>query len=103
MTVPNSEDIGPASAKIGQSFNDFLKEQGTYEETNALAVKRVIAFQLAQRMAELNISKTAMAQKLSTSRAQVDRLLDPDNDGVTINSLAKAAKALGGSLNIELR
>ena len=89
--------------KIGTSFEDFLHEQGTYVETTEQAVKRVLAFQLAEAMQAQNLSKVQMAERLQTSRSQLDRLLDPENDGVTLGALARAAKVLGRSLSLELR
>lgn len=65
---------------LGQSFDDYLKEQGAYEITTELAVKRVLAFQLAEAMEKQGISKTEMARRLRTSRSQLDRLLDPRRD-----------------------
>lgn len=88
--------------KAGQNFEDFLREQGSYEETTERAIKRVIAFQLAQAMKEKGISKVAMAEKLNTSRSQLDRLLDPDNGNVTLSTLAKAARVVGRSIKLEL-
>jgi predicted XRE-type DNA-binding protein len=88
--------------RAGQLFEDFLKEQGTYEETTEVAIKRVLAFQLAAAMKEQAISKVEMAKRLQTSRSQLDRLLDPDNDSVTLAALARAAKAVGRSLSVEL-
>lgn len=88
--------------KAGQLFEDFLREQGTYEETTERAIKRVIAYQLAHAMEEKGISKTAMADSLKTSRSQLDRLLDPDNGNVTLASLARAAEAVGRSIKLEL-
>ena len=93
----------PETGRIGSSFDDFLREQGVYDETSGQAVKRVIAYQLAHDMKQQGISKVAMAKKLATSRTQLDRLLDPDNDGVTVSALAKAARAVGRSLSLELR
>lgn len=90
------------TGRLGDSFEDFLKEQGTYEQTTERAAKRVIAYQLAQLMAEQRVSKSELAKRLETSRSQVDRLLDPDNDGVTIGALSRAAKAVGRSLKLEL-
>lgn len=95
-----SEDI--ERGYPGQYFDEFLKEQGTYESTTAQAVKRVLAFQLAEAMKTQGISKVEMARRLSTSRSQVDRLLDPDREGVTVGVLARAAKAVGRELRIEL-
>ena len=86
----------------GQFFEDFLKEQGTYEDTTEQAVKRVLAFQLSEEMKKQGISKVEMARRLCTSRSQLERLLDPENDGVTIGVLTRAAKAVGRSIRLEL-
>jgi len=88
---------------VGSSFDDFLKEQGTYEETTEQAVKRVLAHQLAVAMKESGVNKNEMAKQLKTSRSQLDRLLDPDNDKVTIAALSRAAKAVGRTLRLELQ
>ncbi len=88
--------------KIGSSFEDFLRAEGTLEETNLVAVKRVLAWQLAQAMQEKSISKKKMAEAMNTSRSQLDRILDPDNDRVQICTLASAAKVLGRELKITL-
>lgn len=88
--------------KVGSSFEDFLKEEGTYEATTEQAVKRVIAYQLAEAMKAQRISKVEMAKRLDTSRSQLDRLLDPSNNGVTLAMLSRAAAAVGRKLNIEL-
>ena len=89
--------------KAGALFSDFLKGQGTYEATTEQAIKRVIAFQLAAAMEEKGITKVSMAKQLETSRSQLDRLLDPDNDKVTLATLSRAAKAVGCELTLELR
>ena len=89
--------------KVGDLFSDFLKEQGNYEVTTEQAVKRVIAFQLASVMKEKGITKVEMAKQLETSRSQIDRLLDPDNDKVTLATLSRAAKVVGHELTFELR
>ena len=86
----------------GQSFDDYLKEQGAYEITTEQAVKRVLAFQLAEAMEKQGISKAEMARRLRTSRSQLDRLLDLGHDGVTVGVLARAAKAVGRELRLEL-
>ncbi|MCB2056037.1 MAG: XRE family transcriptional regulator [Geminicoccaceae bacterium] len=86
----------------GQLFEDFLEEQGTREETTERAIKRVIAFQIAEAMKAQNISKAEMARRLETSRSQLDRLLDPDDGNVTIATLTRAARAVGRSLKLEL-
>ena len=89
--------------KVGDLFSDFLKEQGNYEATTEQAIKRVIAFQLASAMKEKGITKVEMAKQLKTSRSQIDRLLDPDNDKVTLTTLSRAARAVGSELTFELR
>ena len=86
----------------GQSFDDFLREQGSYEDTTERAIKRVVAFQLAEAMKAQGISKTRLAQTLGTSRSQIDRLLDPTRDGVSLGTLARAARAVGRDLRLEL-
>jgi len=86
----------------GSYFEDFLREQGTCAETTERAVKRVVAFQLAAVMQEQKLSKAAMARRLGTSRSQLDRLLDPDNGGVSVAALARAARAVGRTLRVEL-
>lgn len=95
-----SDDVETGYA--GQAFEDFLREQGRYEEATEQAIKRVLAFQLAQAMKEQGITKVEMAKRLRTSRSQLDRLLDPTHDGVTIAVLARAARAVGRGLRLEL-
>lgn len=87
---------------IGSSFDDFLREDGTYEEVTATAVKRVLARQISKEMDDQHISKTAMAKRMHTSRAALERLLDPDSDAVTLNTLFKAATAIGRQIHLEL-
>ena len=89
--------------KVGSSFDDFLKEQGSYEETTEQAVKRVLAYQLEIAMKESGINKVEMAKPLKTSRSQLDRLLDPKNDKVTLAALSQAARAVGRTLRLELQ
>ena len=86
---------------MGSSIDDFLKEEGIFEETQAQAVKEVVAWQLAEAMKAKKISKNKLATLLKTSRTQVDRLLDPKND-ITLGSLQKAAAMVGRRVNIEL-
>jgi antitoxin HicB len=86
---------------MGSSIDDFMKEEGIFEESQAQAVKEVIAWQLAEAMKEKKISKSKMAVLLKTSRTQVDRLLDPAND-VTLSSLQRAAAMVGRRVTIEL-
>lgn len=88
--------------RIGSSFDDFLKDEGLYEEVTAKAIKRVIARQLGRVMRESNLTKTMLAKRMHTSRAQLDRLLDPDNEAVTLGTLARAAHAVGRKLRMEL-
>lgn len=88
--------------RVGSSFEDFLKEEGVLEETNATAVKRVLAWQLEQAMEKGQISKRAMAKAMKTSRSQLDRILDPNNDRIRLDTLTAAAHVLGLSLRIEL-
>jgi DNA-binding Xre family transcriptional regulator len=88
--------------RIGSSFDAFLKGEGLYEEVTARAIKRVIARQLDVLMQEQDISKTELARRMKTSRAQLDRLLDPDNESVTLGTLTRAAQAVGRNLRMEL-
>jgi DNA-binding Xre family transcriptional regulator len=88
--------------RIGSSFDDFLKDDGLYEEVTARAIKRVIARQLDALMEEQRLTKSALAKRMKTSRAQLDRLLDPENESVTLGTLARAAKAVGRQLRMEL-
>ncbi len=87
---------------VGSSFDDFLRDEGIHEEVNDIAIKRVLAWQIQQFMNEQNLSKTAMAERMNTSRAAVDRLLDPDNESITLQTLFKAAGSLGKRLRLEL-
>jgi plasmid maintenance system antidote protein VapI len=86
---------------MGSSIDDFLKEEGIFEETQAQAVKEIIAWQLAEAMKEQKISKNKLAALLKTSRTQVDRILDPKND-ITLSSLQRAAAMVGRRVSIEL-
>jgi DNA-binding Xre family transcriptional regulator len=87
---------------LGSDFDDFLKKEGTLAEVEAAAVKRVIAFEIEQMMKEKGLSKTAMARKMATSRSALERLLDPGNVSVTLQTLERAALALDKRLKIEL-
>ncbi len=87
---------------IGSSFDDFLREEGTYEAVTATAIKRVLARQIAQEMQTQQLSKTAMAKRMHTSRAALERLLDPESDAVTLSTLYRAATAVGRQLHMEL-
>jgi hypothetical protein len=91
-----------SSRHLGSSFDDFLKEEGIREEAEVHAVKRVLAWQIAEEMKVKGLTKSAMAQRIKTSRAQLDRLLDPDNDKVQLDTVQRAAAALGKTLRLEL-
>src|SRR5215510_1553782 len=88
--------------RVGSSFDDYLKEEGIYEEVTARAIKRVIARQLGAVMQDQRLTKSELAKRMKTSRAQLDRLLDPDNASVTLGTLTRAAHAVGRSLRMEL-
>lgn len=94
--------IKKKKGRIGSSFDDFLKEEGIYEEVTAVAIKRVIARQLDALMTDQGLTKSALAKRMKTSRAQLDRLLDPENESVTLGTLARAAQAVGRNLRMEL-
>jgi antitoxin HicB len=87
---------------FGSSFDDWLKEQGIYEEVTTHAIKRVLAWQIEQAMKAQGISKAEMARRMHTSRTQLDRLLDPDNDKVQLDTVQRAAAAIGRTLKFEL-
>jgi antitoxin HicB len=86
---------------MGSSLDDFLREEGIFEEAQAQAVKEVVAWQLAEAMKKQKISKNKLATLLKTSRTQVDRILDPKND-ITLGSLQRAAAMVGRRVRIEL-
>jgi len=85
----------------GSSLDDFLKDEGVFEETQALAAKEVVVWQLTEAMQQRSLAKTKLAALLNTSRSQVDRLLDPKRD-VTLSTLQRAAALIGRKLPIEL-
>ena len=87
---------------IGSSFDDFLEEEGILAETTAEAVKRILALQIIETMKSDQISKAEMARRMQTSRASLDRLLDPENSAVTLKTMHKAAKVLGKQIRMEL-
>ncbi len=87
---------------IGSSVNDFLREEGILEEARAIAIKEVVAWQIEQAMEKDNVTKMEMAKRMRTSRAALNRLLDPNNDAVTLQTLSRAAHAIGRELRIEL-
>jgi antitoxin HicB len=87
---------------IGSSLEDFLREEGRLEEARQVAAKRVLARQLRQAMEDQHLNKVDMAERMQTSRSQLDRLLDPDNDKVRLDTLNRAAAIVGKRLKIEL-
>jgi len=89
-------------ARRGSSFDDFLEEEGLRAETEAAAIKRVIAYQIEMEMKKAKLSKSELAEKMCTSRSALDRLLDPQNVSITLQTLERAALALGKNLKIEL-
>ena len=87
---------------IGSTFDSWLREEGLYEEVSATAIKRVLAWQIEAAMLEKRFSKAEMARRMHTSRAALDRLLDPEYEAVTLSTLRKAAAAVGRELRLEL-
>jgi predicted XRE-type DNA-binding protein len=87
---------------IGSDFDDFLEQEGLLEDAEAVATKRVIAFQIAQEMKRTHLSKSELARRMKTSRPAVERLLDPTNRSVTLSTLERAASAVGKKLKVEL-
>jgi len=90
------------NSHIGSSLDDLFEEEGTLEEINLIATKRVIVWQISEAMNKRNLNKTAMAEKMGTSRSSLDRLLDPNNTSVTLDTLERAAKAVGKRVHFEL-
>lgn len=88
--------------RIGSNFDDFLEEEGMLAQAEAVAIKRVIAFQLAETMKKEHISKTEMAKRMNTSRSAVDRLLDPLNTSITLATIESAVNAMGKRLQIQM-
>ena len=88
--------------RIGSSLDESLKDDDLYEEVTARAIKRVIARQLGAQMRQTGMTKTTMARLMRTSRTQLDRLLDPENESVTLGTLARAARVVGRTLRMEL-
>jgi len=86
----------------GSTFDSFLEEEGIREEVEAVAIKRVLAWQLSRAMQKHRKTKRAMAEQLHTSRSQLDRLLDPQNVSVTLDTITRAARALGKRLIIRI-
>ncbi len=87
---------------IGSSFDDFLKEEAMLDDATAVALKRVIAWQIAEEMKTQNLTKTELAKRMRTSRAALNRLLDEEDTSLTLTTLASAAAALGKTINFQL-
>lgn len=87
---------------MGSSLDDLLEEEGTLAEIESIAIKRVIAWQVKQAMEEKKLTKQAMAKEMKTSRSSLDRLLDPNNPSVTLETIERAAKAIGKRVRLEL-
>ncbi len=87
---------------VGSSLDSLLEQKGELVEVSAVAIKRVIAWEINQKMKLENISKTEMASRLQTSRSALDRLLDPNNTSITLNTLDHAARTIGKKIHIEL-
>jgi antitoxin HicB len=87
---------------IGSDFDDFLAEEAMLEETTAVAIKRVIAWQIAQEMQTQHLTKTALAKKMHTSRTALNRLLDENDASLTLTTLVSAAAALGKKIDVRL-
>jgi len=87
---------------IGSSFDSWLREEGIHEKVSSTAIKRVLARQVEAAMEEQKVSKAEMAKRMQTSRAALNRLLDPNHDAVTLSTLQRAAAALGREIRLEL-
>jgi len=87
---------------LGSAFDDFLEQEGILNEVTEVALKRVLAWQVEQAMKERGLTKSKMARSMQTSRAALDRLLDPEYDSVTLRTLDKAARAVGKRIKIDL-
>ena len=87
---------------IGSSLNEFLEEEGLLETSQTFAIKQVLAWQIAQFIEQQGLTKADMASRMNTSRSALDRLLDPDNDSVTLKTLQNAASTIGAHLEMKL-
>ena len=99
MTTKPARKVNP---HIGSDFDDFLTAEGLYDQAQAVAVKRVLAHELERSMLKAQLTKTTMAKRMGTTRAQLDRLLNPDNPATTLQTLVKAAGAVGKRVKISL-
>ena len=95
--------MGEQNPRAGSTLESLLREDGIYEDAKSHAIKAVLAYKLTQAMKAQNISKARMAERMETSRSQLDRLLDPDNERVTLHTLKRAAAAVGMRIELDLR
>ncbi len=102
QTKKRDRAMSTKKGRIGADFDDFLKREGLYEEVTAGAVKRVLTQQITEAMKAADISKSEMARRMRTSRSQLDRLLDPANTKIRLDTLFKAARAAGRSVRLDL-
>ena len=100
--MPTSKTAKPRNKHRGRSLRGFLKEEGILAEVEATALKRALALKVADLMEKRDFNKTALASEMRTSRAAINRILDPDNTSVTLTTLNKVARSLGRKLKIEL-
>ena len=100
--MPTSKAAKSRNPRRGGHFDEFLKEEGILDEVQAAALKRALALKLADMMQKKRIKKSSIARQMRTSRAALDRLLDPANTSVTLATLTRAARAVGGKIKIEL-
>jgi predicted XRE-type DNA-binding protein len=95
--------MAKSNPHTGSRFDDFLKEEGIYDEVQARALKRALAEQIEECMQAASLTKSAMASRMSTSRSQLDRVLDPDNLSIQLDTLIKAARAVGKAVEIKIK
>ena len=100
-TDMNQDELKLKNKHAGSGFDDFLQEEGLLAEAEAVAIKRVLAFQLEKEMGARKLTKQTFARHMKTSRSSLDRLLDPNNPSVTLLTLEKAAAVLGRQLKVE--
>jgi hypothetical protein len=94
--------MAKSNPRTGSRFYDFLKEEGIYDEVQARALKRALVEQIGEGMQAASLTKTDMASKMSTSRSQLDRVLDPDNLSIQLDTLIKATRAVGKVVEIKI-
>jgi predicted XRE-type DNA-binding protein len=95
--------VAKGNPRTGSSFDDFLKDEGIFDEVQARALKRALTEQLEESMQSANLTKLEMAKRMATSRSQLDRVLDPENVSVQLDTLIKAARAVGKEVEIRIK